>query len=146
MDWESKRECRSRASAKRRRSLRRRSITVWRRATRRLLEDLDDLVPGHHVDRVVVRRAAELALLRRGGVAERDAQSAADAQVRAHCAHHPAVAIGLLDDTTGHGTRRLADRAGERTEAAIGVDDRNRLRGLLARPGHHLGPHRLTRL
>jgi len=99
------------------------------------------LFERHHVDRVVVGRAAELALLRRRRIAERHAQTAADAEIGANGAHHPAVAIGFFDDAAGNGTRRLANRARKRTETEIGVDDRDRLRGLLARPGHHLGPH-----
>ena len=88
---------------------------------------------GMHVDGVVVRRAAELALLRRGGVAERHAEAAADAEVRANRADHPAVAVGLFDDAAGNGAGRLADRARKRAEAAIGIDDRYRLGRLLAR-------------
>src|SRR4029077_18753895 len=46
-----------------------------------------------------------------------------------------------FSDVVRDGAGRLTDRTRERAEAAIGIDDSNRLRGLLARPGHHLGPH-----
>src|SRR4051812_7484688 len=102
---------------------------------------LQNLFPRHHVDGVVVGRAAELALLRGGRVAERHAQAAANAQISADGAHHPAVAIGLLDDATGHRAGGLTNRTGERPKTAVRIDDRNRLRSFLARPAHHLGPH-----
>src|SRR5947207_9035316 len=92
------------------------------------LKDLDDLFPRHHVDRVVVGRAAELALLRSGRVAERHAQAAADAEIGAHGADHPSVAIGFLDNASRHRAGRLADRARKRAETAVRIDDRNRLR------------------
>src|SRR5688572_21492941 len=88
----------------------------------RLLENLHHHLVRHHVDGVVVGRAAELANLRRGRIAERDAQSAPDAEVSTHGANHTAVPILLLDDATGDGTGSLANRAGERAEAPIGVD------------------------
>src|SRR5438093_2056470 len=102
---------------------------------------LQYLFPRHHVDRVVVGRATELSLLRRGRVSERDAETAADTKIRANGTYHPAVTVGFFDDTAGDGTGSLTNRARKRTEAAIGVDDRDRLRSFLARPGHHLGPH-----
>src|SRR5213596_768590 len=70
-------------------------------------KDFDDLFPRHHVDGVVVRRAAEFALLRGGRVPERHAQAAADAEIRANGADHPAVAIRFLDDAAGHRAGRL---------------------------------------
>src|SRR5579871_6629042 len=118
---------------------RRLSARVW--ASRRGRERFDDVFERQHVDRVVIRRAAKLSLLRRGRVAERHAQTAADTEVGAHSADEPPVTIGLLDDTARHGARRLTDRARKRAEATVGIDDSNRLRGLLPRPGHHLGPH-----
>ena len=91
--------------------------------SRRSLKRLDDFFERHHVDGVVVGRAPELALLRRGRISERDTQSAADAQVGANGAHHPAVAIGFFDNAAGNRAGGLTDRAGERAEAA----DRGRL-------------------
>src|SRR5262249_10486191 len=111
----------------------------WFRRCR--LQRLDHVFERHHVDGVVVWRAAEFALLRGGGVAEGDAQAASDAEISADRAHHPTVAIRLLYDATGYRACGLTDRTRERAEAAIGVDDRYRLRSLLPRPRHHLGPH-----
>src|SRR6185436_2535498 len=102
---------------------------------------LDDLFPRVHVDRVVVGRAAELALLRRRWVAHRHAQPAADAEVGAHRAHHPPITIGFFDDAAGDRAGGLANGARKRAETAVRVDDRDRLRGLLAGPRHHFGPH-----
>ena len=105
------------ARARRRRSSNRGSITGCRRgigAGGCRSEELDDFFERHHVDGVVVGRAAELALLRRGRIAERDAQAAADAEVGAHRAHHPAVAIGLFDDAAGNRDRR-PDRSSTQT-------------------------------
>src|SRR5687768_8701188 len=105
------------------------------------LEYLHDQLERHHVDGIVVGRAAELANLRGGRVAERDTQSAANAEVGPDGADHAAIPILLFDDAAGDGTGDLTDRARKRAEAAIRVDYRYRLRGLLARPSHHLGPH-----
>jgi len=108
---------------------------------RRSGQQLDHFLERHHVDRVVIGRASEFALLWRGRIAQRHAQAAADAEVGANGTDHPAVDVGFLDDAAGNRAGRLANRARKRTETAIGVDDRDRLRGLLARPAHHLGPH-----
>src|SRR5207237_4094958 len=51
----------------------------------------DDLLERVHVDGIVIRRAPELALLRRRGVAERDAEAAADAEVGANGTDHPPI-------------------------------------------------------
>ncbi|HEV2984808.1 MAG TPA: hypothetical protein VGX46_10480, partial [Vicinamibacterales bacterium] len=64
-----------------------------------------------------------------------------DAEVGANRAHHPAISIRLFDDAAGDRAGGLANRASERAEAAIGIDHGNGFRGLLAGPGHHLGPH-----
>jgi len=77
-----------------------------------------------HVDGVVIGGAAEFALLGGGGIAERHAQAAADTEIDANRAHHPAITIGFLDDAAGDGTRRLTNRARKRTETKIWVDDR----------------------
>jgi len=106
-----------------------------------LLHRPDDFFVGVHIDRVVVGRAAELALLWGGGIAERHAQAAADTQIDANRTHHPAIAIGFLDNAAGDGTRRLANRTRKGPKTGIRIDDRDRLRGLLARPRHHFGPH-----
>jgi len=106
-----------------------------------LLHRPDDFFVRIHIDRVVVGRAAELALLRCGGIAERHAESAADAEIGANRADHPAITIGFLDDAAGDGARRLTNRTGKRAEAGVRIDDRDGLRSLLARPRHHLCPH-----
>lgn len=105
------------------------------------LKNLHDLFEGMHIDGVVIGRAPELPLLRSRRVPQGYAQAATDAQVRAHSADHPPVAIRLFDYAIGDWTSRLTDRARKGTKTAVGIDDRNRLRGLLARPTHHLGPH-----
>src|SRR5262249_16104717 len=72
------------------------SRTMWR--TLGLLKLLHDFYERHHVDGGLVGRAAEFSLLRRGGIAQRDAQAAANTQVGPNGTHHPAVTVGLLDD------------------------------------------------
>src|SRR5262245_57058027 len=94
-----------------------------------------------HVDGVVIGRAAELALLGRGRIAQRHAQATPDAQVRPDRAHHATVAIRLLDDASGHRAGGLTDRTRKRAEATVGIDNRYRLGRLLTRAAHHLGPH-----
>src|SRR5437763_936872 len=106
-----------------------------------LLHHPEDFFVRVHVDRIVIGRAAELALLGRRGIPERHAQTAADTEIHANRTHHPAVTVRFFDDAPGNGTGGLTDRARERPEAAIGIDHSDRLRGLLAGPRHHLGPH-----
>src|SRR5262249_39959913 len=88
--------------------------------------------------RVVVRRATEFALLRSRRIAERHTKAASDAEIRPDCAHHPTVAIGLLNDTTGHRAGCLTNRTSKRTKTPIGIDHCNRLEGLRAKVGHYL--------
>src|SRR2546425_4001003 len=107
----------------------------------RRLKRGDDLFERVHVDGIVIRGASELALLRRRGVAERDAEAAADAQVGANGTDHPLIPIGDFDDTAGYRAGGLANRAGKCAKTTIRVDHGNRPWRLLPRPGHHLGPH-----
>jgi len=96
---------------------------------------LHDLFERDHVDGVVVGRAAELALLRRGLVAERSRTGRSRMQRSARTAqHHAAVAIGVLPQCNRDRAGCLANRARERAKTAVGIDDRNRLRGLLRGP------------
>src|SRR2546425_684897 len=107
---------------------------------RRLKRD-DNLFERVHVDGVVIRWAPELPLLGRRGVAERDAEAAADAEVGANGTDHPPILVGDFDDTAGHRAGSLANRAGKCAKTMIRVDHGNRPWRLFPRPGHHLGPH-----
>src|SRR6187399_2792683 len=99
MDWGLKPGCRWRPSAARQRSSNLSLITAYRRVLRRRSgQQLDHFLERHHVDRVVVSRASEFALLWRGRIAQRHAQAAADAEVGANGTDHPAVDVGFLDD------------------------------------------------
>jgi len=73
------------------------------------LQYLHDLLEGNHVDGIVVGWASELPLLWRGWIPERDTQTATNTEIRTDSTDHSAVAIRFLDNTSGNGTRRLAD-------------------------------------